>query len=434
MGQVGGSGNRLQTLDLLRGVAVLGILLVNIIGMGRVLEAADYYGHDGGPAAGWGPWDQAAWWVSQLLVEGSMRGLFTLLFGAGFMLMLSRPAAGASRAREHLRRCFFLVVFGALHTLVLLWPGDILLIYGLAGVLLLPLGRLGNRTLVALAAVILLGLSAWSWSQARGDMALRQAAETAQARLEAGAAPDGATEAVLADWDERLSWAGLDEETWAEERAARDGGLLDNLRFARHLFVEWLAPGPTAWWVLDALALMLLGVVLLRTGVLTGALAARSYGIMALLGYGLGLATNFAETSTVLATGFEPGRVAWPLATYQLGRLAITFGHVGLLLWLWRRGIAARALRVLGSVGRMALTHYLGQSAIAALLFSGFGFGLYAELTRAPLWGVAAAIWAFQAAVSVAWLRRYTMGPAEWLLRGLVRGQWPPLRRAISTR
>jgi len=427
-------GERLTSLDVLRGVAVLGILLVNIVGMGRVVDAAGYYGHDGGPAGGWNRYDQVAWWFSQLVVEGTMRGLFTLLFGAGFLLFCARDATADGRSdigTLYLRRVGWLVAFGIAHALLLLWVGDILIIYGLVGPALYLFRDAPPRRLIAVAGVLLAALTVWSTHGAWEDRTLARPAEAARQEAAAGAVLDEAQAAVVEDWNERLAGAGLDEQRWAEEIEARRGGFAVNFRFAWNLFHSWLLDWSTVWWMLDALAFMLIGAALLRLDVITGRRSAAFYGRLALAGYALGLPLNALETWTVVQADFVPGLV-WPVATYQLGRLAVTLGHVGLVLWLVRRGVLRRSLAALAATGRMALTNYLGQSAIAAVLFSGFGFGLYAELSRAPLFGVALAIWVAQVALSVWWLGRYRMGPMEWVWRGLTYGSWPPLRHLTA--
>lgn len=312
-----GEGKRIESLDVLRGVAVLGILLINIIGMGAVLEAESYPGHDGGPSLGWDAIDQALWWTSQLFVEGTMRGLFTLLFGAGFILFCARDATSAGRTDVgvlFLRRSALLILFGAFHALVLFWPGDILLIYGLAAFLLFPFRRTNARGLVAAAALLLVALAAWSMFSAIGE------------RLEyvSSAAPER-----MLPHTSVLDL--IDEAAWAEEIAIRRSGLITNATYFAQIFVSWLFDLKTLWWVLDALALMLLGAALLRFDIITGARSVRFYARLALVGYAIGLPLNALEAHAFVASGFSPA-VVWPEATYQLSRLATTLGHLGLIL------------------------------------------------------------------------------------------------------
>ncbi len=407
------SGQRIASLDVLRGLAVLGIFLINIIGMGAVLEAADYPGHDGGPALGWDAHDQLLWWVSQLFVEGTMRGLFTLLFGAGFILFCAREVTSSGRTdvgRLFLRRSALLLCFGVFNALVLFWPGDILLIYGCAGFLLFPFRRMRPRRLMVAGGILLVALSCWSLAQALEDCSAALASTEVIVTLPGTTVLDR-----------------IDHETWAQEVAARHGGLGTNAQYFASLFWSWLWDLDTVWWIFDALALMLVGAALLRLEIITGARSAAFYLRMALAGYGIGLTLNFLEASALVNSGFSP-TVAWPEASYQASRLATTLGHLGLVLLLLKRGVWMKFLAALAQTGRMALTNYLGQSAIAAVLFSGFGFGLYASLDRGQLWGIAAAVWVFQVASSHAWLLHFRMGPAEWLWRTLTYGAAPPLR------
>lgn len=405
---------RIVALDVLRGVAVLGILLINIVGLGAILQAESYPGHDGGPALGWDGLNRSLWWVSQLVVEGTMRGLFTLLFGAGFLLFCAREATSAGRTdigRLYLRRTALLVVLGVFHALVLFWPGDILLIYGFAGFALYPFRRTGARRLVALACAVLVLVTAMSVGGALERRAEALASTEAVALLPGTTIPDR-----------------IDHDAWAAEIATRRAGLPENAGYFARVFIEWLFDVDTLWWTLDALALMFLGAALLRWRVITGGRATGFYARMALVGYAVGLTLGALEAAAMIESGFSPTLV-WPAATYQLSRLATTLGHLGLIVWLFKRGACTGAFTALARTGRMALTNYLGQSAIAALLFSGFGLGLYGALDRAQSWAIVLAIWAFELVFSAWWLARFRMGPAEWVWRALTYGRRPEWRR-----
>lgn len=409
-----GVRGRILALDALRGVAVLGILLINIVGLGAIWGAESYPGHDAGPALGWGLWDRITWWVSQLCVEGTMRGLFTLLFGASFVLFCAREVTSSGRADVgvlYLRRSALLVALGVFHALVLFWTGDILILYGMAAFALFPFRRTGVRGLLFAAAAILAVTTSLAVADALQERADLLASTEAVKFLPGTAIVDR-----------------LDSEAWAAEIATRRSGLVVNVVYFWHEFVDCLFALETIWWVLDALGLMFVGAALLHLRVITGERDRRFYARLALAGYASGLALNALEARAVLEAGFA-ATLVWPEATYQASRLAVTLGHMGLILWLLKSGRGARTFELLARTGRMALTNYLLQSAIAAVLFSGFGLGLYGAFDRPRLWGIAAVIWVFQVALSWWWLERFRMGPAEWVWRGLTYGKAPALRR-----
>lgn len=406
--------DRIVALDVLRGVAVLGILLINIGGMGGILEAFDYPGNDTGPALGWSLLNRTLWFVSQIFVEGTMRGLFTLLFGAGFILFCAREATSAGRTDIgvlYLRRSALLVLFGALHALVLFWPGDILFIYGIAAFFLFPFRSASVRTLLLVGGGLLIALAVVSYTNAFLGR------PEALAEVASGATLPGTT--VL----DRI-----DHEVWAREIATRRGDYATNAAYFYDVFVRWTLDLGIFWWVGDALGLMLIGAALYRMRIITGERDAAFYVTLAAIGYGIGLPLNILETAAHVGADFSPA-VIWPAATYEIGRLATTLGHLGFIIAVFKSGAFAGLFRALQRVGQMALTNYLGQSAICAFLFSGFGFGLYGAVDRAGLWSIAICIWAVQILFSTWWLSRYRMGPVEWLWRTGTYGAPPKLRR-----
>lgn len=405
---------RIMSLDVLRGTAVLGILLINIMGMGRELDISPYYGHEPGPAGGWDPADQVIWWISQIFVEGTMRGLFTLLFGAGFIIFCGRTLTSSGRADIrvlYLRRIFWLFMFGLVHMYILLWPGETLAIYGIAGLALLPFLRWKPRSLFVAGTAVLLATAVWSAVDARN------------------AAADDVGEPTQLIQDQPLGDLGvrlpksfeLDVVAYRDEILARRGGLAENLRHNFNVVNSWNFDWSTFWWVLDAIGLMLIGAALMKSGIISAERSDRFYAMLALGGYLVGVPINLWETATVMAAGFQP--TFWPEVTYQLGRIAVTAGHLGLILFIVKRHWAPKVQQALAAVGRMALTNYVAQTVIADLIFSGFGLGLYAFLERAELWALVMVIWAVQIAFSSWWLTHRAMGPLESLWRRLTYGR-----------
>lgn len=415
---------RIAALDVTRGCAVLGILLMNIWAFAGPQALYDY------PlaAAGWSGAPLETWSVMRVLFEGSQRGLFSLLFGAGMLLMVSRlEASGAARpGRTYYRRLLWLLAFGLFDAFVLLWPADILVTYALMGLLLYPLRKLGARWLLLLAFAVF-ALQAGLRMNEAGNAA--ELAAWHQAQVEAGTLPDGLDDegaARLAEWEqlEKRARPSIDTAEVQQSIAAISSGSFGEFYRARATTsaVLLLIVGPRAFW-LDALATMLLGMALLRLGVLTLQAPPSTYRWMMIAGYGIGLPLAAWETSTLVASGFDAVRKAELMVHYDLRRLAVAFGHLGLILTICSSGLLPAAQRRLAAVGRMALSNYLAQSILCGLVFYTVGLGLYGQFTGYWLYLVVFGVWALLLAWSPWWLARYGQGPAERLWRRLTYGR-----------
>jgi len=426
-----GLAERVHALDTTRGCAVLGILLMNIWSFAGPQAISDYPP----AAADWGGAPLATWAVVHTLFEGSQRALFSILFGAGMLLMVTRLQAASPEARIgriYYRRIFLLMAFGLFDAFVLLWPADILFIYALCGLLLYPLRRLGVRALIVAALVVFAGQAGMRTLAWQESVALAQ--EFGQPPVSAAAADplDDAAAERLAAWQRKLKRARpdlADPEIVASMRINRSGNLAEFLqqRWTTSLIVQVFV-GLKSWF-LDALGTMLLGMALLRSGLLTLRAPPASYPLLMMLGYGIGLPLAAWETSTLIATDFDPLVKARNLIQYDIRRIAVALGHLGAILWFCRARPHSRAAARLAAVGRMALSNYLGQSIICGLIFYAVGFGLYARFTGYYLYLVVVGVWAVQIAFSNWWLARYRFGPFEWIWRSLTYGQRQPLRR-----
>lgn len=418
---------RIAALDVTRGCAVLGILLMNIWAFAGPQAIYDY------PLAttGWSGAPLETWWLMRVLFEGSQRGLFSLLFGAGMLLMVSRlEASGAVRpGRIYYRRLLWLLVFGLFDAFVLLWPADILVTYALMGLLLYPLRKLGVRWLLLLALVLFALQAGLRVNDARNAAEL---GAWYQAQVEAGTLPAGPDEegaARLAEWKqlEKRARPSIETEEMQQSIAAISSGSFGEFYRARATTsaVLLLIVGPRAFW-LDALATMLLGMALLRAGVLTLKAPPATYRWLMIAGYGIGLPLAAWETSTLVGSGFDTLRKAELMVHYDLRRLAVALGHLGLILTICRSGLLPAAQRRLAAVGRMALSNYLAQSVICGLIFYTIGFGLYGQFTGYWLYLVVLGVWTLLLTWSPWWLARYRQGPAEWLWRRLTYGRSAP--------
>jgi uncharacterized protein len=185
--------------------------------------------------------------------------------------------------------------------------------------------------------------------------------------------------------------------------------------------------------LLECLGMMLLGMALLKQGVLTGAASRRAYATLMLVGYAIGLSVNLFETSNLARADFSVQALLDSYLTYDLGRIPMTLGHIGLIGLLYRMPALSGAMRTLAATGQMALTNYLSQSVICMFLFTGAGLALYGHLERHELYYVVVAIWVVQLIWSPLWLRRFRFGPLEWLWRSLTYWKKQPMRQGQET-
>jgi uncharacterized protein len=184
------------------------------------------------------------------------------------------------------------------------------------------------------------------------------------------------------------------------------------------------------WWLIfDMISFMLIGMALLKTGVLSGSRSVRFYGLMIAGGYAVGIPLNYMELQIFQNSGFSVLGFSQASITYEISRLAMVVGHLGLFLMVIRCGWLKTLQRILAATGQMALTNYIAQTLICTALFFGFGFGLFNQLERHQLFYVVAAIWALELAWSPLWLKHFRFGPLEWLWRSLTYWERQPLRR-----
>jgi uncharacterized protein len=397
------AGERIGTLDFIRGIGVMGILAANIVAFGQPFEAYMY------PAAFIGdPGDPDGWlWIAQfILVDGKMRGLFTLLFGAGLYLFMERAWASGATRRLQAWRLILLMSFGMIH-FFFIWAGDILFYYGLFGLVALacvkwPAGRQFAVGLTAYLFGVLVYAATMTMPYLLVDTAM---GETMPEMAEARAGMIAGVEAALAHG--AVPNAAI---------AAGDYGAL----VAHRITEQWSEPLMNALlFGFETLPLMLIGMALYRMGFFSGAFdpaKMRRWGWLGVIGGGL---AHLAIGLVVQAAGFSyyatlAAFVGWS----PLPRLAMVLGLAALLVvhapaatgWLGERVRAA---------GRAAFTNYLGTSVVMMVVFHGWGLALFGDLNRPQLYIVVALAWAVMLAWSKPWLERFRYGPLEWLWRCL---------------
>jgi len=417
--------DRYESLDVIRGVALVGILLMNITGFG-LPDAYDDPTVSGG-ATGWNLW---AWQITEIGFEGTQRGLFSLLFGAGVILLTSRlEAAGRTDVADiYYRRNLWLIVFGIVHAYLLLWWGEILYAYGVTALFLYALRNLAPRWLIAIGVAGFIVSTAWNYSETRGKLDMAAESSVAEKVKASGAKLTEGQQKAIDDWKEHVSEAKPDAKALKETIDARRGSYGDVLES-----IIPLNHKVQSWWMyrffFDIFSMMLFGMALFKLGVLTLELKTSTYLAMAVAGYAVGVTTNTLEVRWILDHGFSVLSFAEAEVSYDLGRVAMTIGHLGALLLFCKSGVFGWLRRSLAAVGTLAFTNYVSHSLICAVIFYGFGFGLYGQLERHQLYSVVFGIWLFQLIVSPIWLRYFRYGPLEWVWRWLTYLKRPPMRR-----
>ncbi|MFC4158095.1 DUF418 domain-containing protein [Chitinimonas lacunae] len=392
--------DRLVELDSLRGFALFGILTVNLTAF-----ASPYFSSGMTDPRYAGPLDQAVRvWIS-LFFEAKFYLLFSFLFGYSFTLQIeAAERSGAAFVPRFGRRLLGLAVIGLAHAL-LLFPGDILGTYALMGVLLLGLRELEDRYLLR-GAIGLIVAQALLWG-GLGALLLLGPPEGAPDRaamveyaMRTEAAYRGDVAAVLAQ-----NWHALRTEIWAVllllQGPCALAMFLLGLLAGRH---QWLATPEIVWQTLrPRLPYLLLGGL---SGALVYTLTSQSpdYASTALLGLGVGLLTA-------------------PL---------LSAAYLVLLLGAFRSRVGPLLLRALAPAGRMALSNYLLQSLIGALLFTGYGLKLQGQLAPLPTFLLGLGVFVLQLPLSAWWLRHHQYGPLEWLLRAITVAYLPPWRRQAA--
>lgn len=409
-------GDRIESLDVLRGFGLLGILLLNILGFG--LHSAAY----SNPALGMSSSaDLIVWAAIELGAEGAMRCLFSILFGAGVVLFTSTKSASL-----HFKRNFWLLGFGLFDAYVLLWSGDILINYALAGTLLYWVRDVSARRLMVAAGVFIVLMSALHGATHAGLGAAKGYAQIAE-QSDAAATLNADVIDAARQWHSFSADFLPTEQQQAQELALRRDSYASafwwNMQKTNEVLL-FVVPIFLFW---DALAMMLLGMALYKYGVLSGQRSTGFYIKFMLAGFSVGLIVNGFEVQRAIANDFSLlSTFAQTQVTYHVGRLGMAIGYIGLLVMIVQRGLLHGGR--LAAVGRMALTNYLMHSMVCLFIFTGAGFGLLGEFDRWQLYLFVVAIWVAQLLISPWWLRRYRFGPLEWLWRGLTYGAWPQNR------
>lgn len=397
------SAKRLGELDMLRGFALLGVLIANFVwfsfGNNSATEAqtAGFLADSA---------NVAAISFTEIFVADKANTLFAFLFGVGFWVQMERlEASGAAFRKIYLRRLFVLLVFGLIN-LYLIWPWDILNVYAITGLALFALRRLPAR--VMLGVGLLIALLGRPVGKGLSDLSGL-----------AGPAHEAAfsTEAILARQD---AWV--------------NGTYADWIQASAHLvFYDWVANGLVVAWILYALGRFLVGAWVARQGWLQRAsdllpVMRKLFYISMPLGLVLEICSFLTGQSQIVAA---PGWLHQ--AIHMIGVPVLDIGYATGLILLFHSARWNGLARLFAPVGRMALTNYVVQGVFIGLVLYGFhgGLGLAGQIEPKVVLPLCLVFYALQMVVSHWWLRRYRFGPLEWLWRALTYGEPPAMRQAL---
>ncbi len=399
--------DRIGSLDLLRGIAVLGILVMNIQSF-SMPDPAYFNPTIWGDLTGI---NFAVWAVSHVFTELKFMSLFSMLFGAGIVLLCTRlDERGLKPARIHYRRILFLFLFGLMHA-YLLWIGDILVWYSLSGVVAYLFWRVRPGWLLVWSLAIL-GIGTLLYLFFQWSMQYW---------------PEEARQGTAVYWSPPA-------ETILQRLETYQSGWLAQMRervptsIAMHTFV-YLIYG--LW---RTLGMMLLGMALMKWGFLSAERSRGFYIKVAVIGLVIGLPVTIWGAMQHFAHDWamEHSQFGGHLYTYWAA-VAIALAYAALAM-IWHQAGRPGSLRTaLSRVGRMAFSCYILQTLICTTLFYGHGFGLYGMV---PRWGqalIVLGVWGVVIMVANWWLGRYRYGPLEWLWRSLTYGKRQPMNLPANT-
>jgi uncharacterized protein len=398
------SRNRFQSIDTLRGFALLGILVPNIVSFAWPSSAYTNPAVISDASA-----NTAAYQATSVFFLGKFMFIFALLFGSGVIMYARKFDAADDSGKFHSKlytgaglwhaRCAWLLFFGLIHS-YLFWYGDILTFYALAGITLLWWVRRINPKLQLLA-----GFTIYLLATALMFLIMRS--------------ENHAIQQGIID----INSTSLDP---AFEITQYTGSWLDALqaRLPISLYMTFIvAPFmiPALW------GIMTIGMGLTRMGILTGQRSIRFYLTAALIGIGIGLPTTIIAFGRVhQAFDIQPGH-AWETVSQLIG-IPLSLGYAALVIALSKWSPARFIAIPLAAVGRMALTNYFLHTILCTTFFYGYGLGYFAKVEFPQLWLVVLSVWTINIIFSMLWLRLFTMGPFEWLWRVLTYRQLVPIR------
>ena len=382
--------NRIHSLDLIRGFAVLGILIMNITSFSQISMA--YMN----PTIGDGleGYNQYFHGFNFIFADTRFMSIFSMLFGAGVVLFTQRIEAKGKRvAALHYKRMFWLLFFGLIHA-YFIWVGDILVAYAICGSLVFFFRKKSIRTLFIMAIILFLIPIIFNFMTFYGM-------------------PADELESTFAFFHPST------EEIASQTQAMRGSYLKQMpLRMEEAMGLQSVVFMIEIFWRTSAM--MLLGMILYRKGILSADKSTAYYKKMIWVGFVPGLIISSIGLGQVYASEWSGAYVMNIGANYKfLSGLFMALGYIGLVIWIYKKGIFKKFQNRLQAAGRMAFTNYIGMSVICTLIFNGHGLGLFGTLDRLQQFLIVIAVWIVILIISPLVLKNYRFGPLEWLWRKL---------------
>jgi uncharacterized protein len=427
------TAERFFAVDVLRGFALLGILAMNIVGFGWP-EAA--YG-DPFRGGGFEGLNRGVWFANHMVFEAKMMTIFSMLFGAGLVLMDQRAEKRGAKIRGiYYRRVLWLLVIGLIHS-YLIWWGDILVLYAECGLFLYFFRNLRPWALILLGLLAMLILVPLVLGFAKTIDYMKAASVRYEAQTQAGEKHRGVDHMLHDYWTENLR----DElqpstekkaKDWDKEMTVHRGGYSGIVKHRAPELLKAQIFGFLFGGGFFAASRMLVGMGLMKLGVFSAQRSRQFYFWMVGLGYGLGLPLMIFDGIELIRHKFSIEYFMHGGVFYNaFGSLVVALGHVGLPMLIVKSGAIHWLTTRLAAVGRMALSNYLFDSIVCTMLFYGYGFGLFGQINRTGLAAIVLTIWMIQLLISPIWLQYFRYGPAEWLWRSLTYWRLQPMRQGL---
>jgi uncharacterized protein len=392
---------RIISLDVLRGVAVLGILIMNIQSF-SMIEAAYLNPSAFGDLTGLNKWVSI---LSHITADQKFMTIFSILFGAGIVLMTSKvETKGRKSAGVHYRRTFWLFVIGAIHA-YLVWHGDILVLYALCSISVFWFRKLSPRKLLIIGLIL---LSVASMLSLLFGFTMSYWPEEAYQNFAQGWKPG-----LAAVEEEVAAYGG----GWTDQMPHRVKASLGFHTFIFAIWGGWRAGG-----------LMLLGMALFKWGILTAQRSQRFYQTLMGIGFGLGLPIVIMGVIYNYSTGWSPKSMFFGAQFNYWGSILISLAYISAVMLIYFRLAQSKSVELFAKVGRSAFTNYIGATLICTTLFYGHGFGLFGKVERYYQILFVFGVWLVQILFSHLWMSRFKFGPLEWLWRTLTYMKLQPMR------
>ncbi|MEP6700427.1 MAG: DUF418 domain-containing protein [Bacteroidota bacterium] len=461
--------SRIFSLDVLRGIALLGILVVSIWQFAGFTSNQQFFYQTGTHGGNY-----KLLTAISMLFEGKMLSLFALVFGAGIILFLHKKEypVKITPADAYMRRQIWLIIFGVFNAFILLWPGDILFPFGVVGILVFAFTRMKPKGFFIAAIVCTLvyaGKQYWNYADDKKDYKkylvvmqvenkFKQDSATRAKRdsvykkdsifFKDSIASKPLTDSITKKNDtltkkqagEKDAWEGTVKELKYDSSNTKVENKLMRSRWNKVAYAMMArSKQKESGWLYriglwDIASMMFLGMALLGIGFFQNRLSGSSYFFVGILLTAIGLALAYYRVHynniRLIDYAKYVENYAMPYDQFfPVERMLLATGYASLIIWLMRIKVFHWFWRALAATGRMAFTNYIMQSVICGFFFYGYGFGYFGRLTQSELYFMVAEITLVQVVFSVFWLRYYIMGPVEWLLRCLIYRKWLPLKK-----